>query len=211
MPPGQIISRTMTNPTETDFIPIFDSEIAPHLEMLEQARRHELLRLRRRAAAFAALALAWLTALLIIGHALLWTAAPPLAAIGLFISLQLRASPGLDYGQALRAIILPPLCAFAGGWRHERLENRDIFSKGEIRIEPDWPLFTLPNWHTPIPSPSSRYRPPAHPACQSNNTRLPCATRGLEKRTAGDLVTTEPKSGYPTTSQQTCGEAAIRC
>jgi hypothetical protein len=140
----------MTNPTERDFSPVFASEIAPHLDMLEQARRHELPRLRRRAAAFAALALAWLTALLIIGHPLLWTAAPPLAAIGLFIGLQLRASPGLDYDQALRAIILPPLCTFAGGWRHERLENRDIFSKGEFRREPDWPLFSLPNWHTPI-------------------------------------------------------------
>jgi hypothetical protein len=151
MPPGQIISRIMTKPTERDFSPIFANEIAPHLEMLEQARRHEVLRLRRRAAGFAALSLAWLSALLTIGHPLLWAAAPPLAAIGLFIALQLRASPERDYAQALRAIILPPLCAFAGGWRHERLENRDIFSKGEIRIEPDWPLFSLPDWHTPIP------------------------------------------------------------
>ena len=150
MPSGTIISHIMTTPTENDFSPIFDTEIAPHLEALEQARHHEVTRLRRRAAAFAALSLAWLSALLIIGHPLLWAAAPPLAAIGLFIALQLRASPGRDYTQALRAIILPPLCAFAGGWRHERLENRDIFSKGEIRIEPDWPLFSLPNWHTPI-------------------------------------------------------------
>jgi hypothetical protein len=161
MPLGQIISRTMTDPTETDFIRTFDSEIAPHLEALEQARRHEVLRLRRRAAAFAALVLGWLTALLIIGHPLLWIATPPLAAIGLFITLQLRASPGLDYGQALRATILPPLCAFAGGWRHERLENRDIFSKGEIRVEPDWPLFTLPDWHMPI-----------QPHAQADITRL---------------------------------------
>jgi hypothetical protein len=161
MLPGQIISRTMTNPTETDFRRTFDTEIAPHLEALEQARRHEVLRLRRRAAGFAGLVLAWLTALLMIGHPLLWIAAPPLAAIGLFITLQLRASPGLDYGQALRAIILPPLCVFAGGWRHERLENRDIFLKGEIRIEPDWPLFTLPNWHTPI-----------QPAAQADVARL---------------------------------------
>jgi hypothetical protein len=151
----------MTNPTETNIIRAFDTEIAPHLEALEQARRHEVLRLHRRAAAFAALVLAWLTALLIIGHPLLWIAAPPLAAIGLFITLQLRAPPGVDYGQALRATILPPLCAFAGGWRHERLENRDIFSKGEIRIEPDWPLFTIPDWHTPI-----------QPAAQADITRL---------------------------------------
>ena len=68
MPSGTIISRIMTNPTETDFSPIFASEIAPHLDALEQARRHEVPRLRRRAAAFAALALAWLAALLIIGH-----------------------------------------------------------------------------------------------------------------------------------------------
>jgi hypothetical protein len=155
MPAGPIIShimtRSVTSPAEGGFSPIFDSEIAPHLNALEQARRHEVLRLRRRAAGFAALTLAWLAALLIIGHPLLWTAAPPLAAIGLFIALQLRASPGRDYTQALRAIVLPPLCAFAGGWRHERLESRDIFSKDAVRIEPDWPLFTLPNWHTPIP------------------------------------------------------------
>jgi hypothetical protein len=165
MPSGTIISRIMTNPTENDFSPnfspIFASEIAPHLKALEQARRHEVPRLRRRAAAFAALSLAWVAALLIIGHPLLWITAPPLAAIGLFIALQLRASPGRDYAQALRAIILPPLCAFAGGWRHERLENRDIFSKGEIRVEPDWPLFTLPDWHTPI-----------QPAAQADITRL---------------------------------------
>ena len=161
MLPGHIISCIMTNSTENDFNPIFASEIAPHLEALEQARRHEVPRLRRRAAAFAALTLAWLSALLIIGHPFLWAAAPPLAAIGLFIALQLRASPGRDYAEALRAIILPPLCAFAGGWRHERLENRDIFSKGETRIEPDWPLFSLPNWHTPIP-----------PLAQADITRL---------------------------------------
>jgi hypothetical protein len=141
----------MTNPTENDFHPIFASEIAPHLEALEQARRHEVPRLRRRATAFAALSLAWLSALLIIGHPLLWAAAPPLAAIGLFIGLQLRASPGRDYAQALRAIVLPPLCAFAGEWRHERLDNRDIFRKGDLRTEPDWPLFSLPDWRTPIP------------------------------------------------------------
>ena len=61
----------MTNPTENDFSPIFASEIAPRLEALEQARRHEVPRLRRRAAAFAALSLAWLSAFLIIGHPLL--------------------------------------------------------------------------------------------------------------------------------------------
>jgi hypothetical protein len=151
MPPGQIISRIMTNPTESDFISIFEGAIAPHLNALEQARRHEVLRLRRRATAFAALVLAWFAAVLMIGHPLLWIVTPLLAAIGLFIRLQLRASPGRDYAEALRAIVLPPVCTFAGGWRHERLENRDIFSKGQIRIEPDWPLFTLPDWHTPIP------------------------------------------------------------
>jgi hypothetical protein len=161
MPSGTIISRIMTNPTENDFRPIFNTEIAPHLEALEQARRHEVLRLRHRAAGFAALSLGWLSALLIIGHPLLWAAAPPLAAIGLFIALQLRASPERDYAQALRAIILPPLCAFAGGWRHESLENRDIFSKGETRIEPDWPLFSLADWHTPI-----------QPVAQADITRL---------------------------------------
>jgi hypothetical protein len=151
MVPGQIISRIMTTPTDCNFITSFDAEIAPHLEALEQARRHEVLRLRRRAAGFAGLTLAWLAALLIIGHPLLWIAAPLLAAIGLFIALQLQASPGRDYTQALRAIVLPPLCAFAGGWRHERPDGRDIFSKGETRVEPDWPLFALPDWHTPIP------------------------------------------------------------
>src|SRR4051812_30256856 len=93
MPLGKIISRIMTNPTEHDSDPIiFDREIppglalplAPHLDALEQARRHEALRLRRRAAAFAALVLAWFATLLIIGHPLLWIAAPLLAAIGLF-------------------------------------------------------------------------------------------------------------------------------
>jgi hypothetical protein len=151
MPAGQIISRIMTNPTECDFISIFEGAIAPHLDALEQARRHEVLRLRRRATAFAALVLAWFAAVLMIGHPLLWSAAPLLAAIGLFIWLQLRASPGRDYVEALRAIVLPPLCAFAGGWSYQKLENRDIFSKGEIKVEPDWPLFTLPDWHTPIP------------------------------------------------------------
>jgi hypothetical protein len=141
----------MTNPTETDFNPVFASEIAPRLDMLEQARRHELPRLRRRATAFAVLTVAWLAALLMIGIPLLWLSVLPLAAIGLFITLQLRAVPGRDYAQALRAIVLPPLCAFAGGWRHERLDNRDIFRKGDLRVEPNWPLFSLPDWRTPIP------------------------------------------------------------
>jgi hypothetical protein len=156
MPAGPIIShimtRPMTSPAADRFRLTVDTEIAPHLAALEQARRHEVLRLRRRAAGFAALTLAWLATLLIIGHPLLWIAAPPLAAIGLFIALQLRAPPGRDYAEAVRAIVLPPLCAFAGGWRHERLESRDIFSKDAVRIEPDWRLFTLPNWHTPIPA-----------------------------------------------------------
>jgi hypothetical protein len=145
-----MITPRENRPLDGGFSPIFASRIAPHLDALEQARRHEVVCLRRRAVAFAALVLAWLAALLTIGHPLLWTAAPLLAAIGLFIGLQLRASPGLDYDQALRAIVLPPLCAFAGGWKHERLEGRDVFSKDETRVEPDWPLFTLPDWHTPI-------------------------------------------------------------
>jgi hypothetical protein len=140
----------MTNSTETDFTRIFASEIAPRLDMLEQSRRHELPRLHRRATAFGTLTVAWLAALLMIGIPLLWFTILPLAAIGLFIALQLRAAPGRDYAQALRAIVLPPLCAFAGGWKHERLEGRDVFSKDETRVEPDWPLFTLPDWHTPI-------------------------------------------------------------
>jgi hypothetical protein len=141
----------MTNSTETDFTRIFASEIAPRLDMLEQSRRHELPRLHRRATAFGTLTVAWLAALLMIGIPLLWFTILPLAAIGLFIALQLRAAPGRDYAQALRAIVLPPLCAFAGGWRHERLDNRDIFSKGDLRAEPDWALFSLPDWRTPIP------------------------------------------------------------
>ena len=151
MPIRQIISLTMTDPTETDFNPVFATEIVPRLDMLEQARRHELPRLRRRATAFAALTVAWLATLLTIGIPLLWLTTLPLGAIGLFIVLQLRASPGRDYAQALRAIVLPPLCACAGGWRHERLDNRDIFRKGDLRTEPDWPLFSLPDWCTPIP------------------------------------------------------------
>ena len=141
----------MIDSTETDFARIFAGEIAPHLDRLEQARRHELPRLRRRATAFAALSLAWLAALPMIGIPLLWVTVLPLSAIGLFIALQLRAAPGRDYVQALRAIVLPPLCAFAGGWRHERLDSRDIFRKGETVIEPDWRLFDLPDWRTPIP------------------------------------------------------------
>ncbi|GEO41887.1 hypothetical protein SAE02_60350 [Skermanella aerolata] len=141
----------MTDPAETDFNPVFATEIVPRLDMLEQARRHELPRLRRRATAFAALTVAWLAALLTISIPLLWLTIVPLGAIGLFIVLQLRAPPGRDYAQALRAIVLPPLCAFAGGWRHERLDNRDIFRKGDLRVEPDWPLFSLPDWRTPIP------------------------------------------------------------
>jgi hypothetical protein len=141
----------MTDSTETDFSRIFASEIAPRLDMLEQARRHELPRLRRRVTAFGALSLAWLAALLMIGIPLLWLTTLPLAAIGLFITLQIQAAPGCDYAQALRAIVLPPLCAFAGGWRHEWLDNRDIFRKGDLRVEPDWPLFSLPDWRTPIP------------------------------------------------------------
>jgi hypothetical protein len=141
----------MNDPTETDFSPVFAREIAPCLDMLEQARRHELPRLRRRTMAFGALTVAWLAALLMIGIPLLWLTTLPLGAIGLFIVLQLRAAPGRDYAQALRAIVLPPLCAFAGGWRHERRDNRDIFRKGDLRVESDWPLFSLPDWHTPIP------------------------------------------------------------
>src|SRR3954469_24177582 len=99
----------MTNPTESDFIGAFEGAIAPHLDALEQARRHEVLRLRRRATAFAALVLAWFAAALMIAHPLLWIAAPLLAAIALFITLQLRASPGRDYAEALCAIVLPPL------------------------------------------------------------------------------------------------------
>jgi hypothetical protein len=177
----------MTDPTETDFTRIFASEVAPHLDRLEQSRRHELPRLRRRATAFAALSLAWLATLLTIDIPLLWLTALPLAAIGLFIALQLRAAPGRDYAQALRAIVLPPLCAFAGGWRHERLDNRDIFRKGEIRIEPDWPLFSLPDWRTPIPpivrADTARLlallasaRPPAYPVPPGDQQKEPQVT-----------------------------------
>jgi hypothetical protein len=177
----------MTDQTETDFSPIFTTEIAPRLDMVEQARRHELPRLRRRATAFAALIVAWLAALLMIGIPLLWLSVLPLAAIGLFIALQLRAPPGRDYAQALRAVVLPPLCAHAGGWRHEWLDNRDIFRKGEARIEPDWPLFSLPDWRTPIPpivrTDTARLlallasaRPPAYPVPPGDQQKEPQVT-----------------------------------
>jgi hypothetical protein len=127
------------------------ARVMPHLTVLEEARRHHWLRLRRRAAAFGALTLAWLAAAVWIGHPLLWAAAPALAAVGVFIGLQLRGRPGRDYAEALRAIVLPPLRELAGGWRHERVAGRDVFSRGDARLEPSWPLFALPDWRTPIP------------------------------------------------------------
>lgn len=135
----------------SDFDDMFAARIAPHLMPLEDARRLHHVRLRRRALAFGALCVGWLGLAAWIGHPLLWSAAPVLAAAGLLIGLQLRSGPGLDYAEALRTIVLPPLCEAAGGWRHERAGGRDVFSRDGIRVEPDRPLFALPGWSAPIP------------------------------------------------------------
>jgi len=132
------------------FADILVARITPHLIPLEEARRQQRLILRRRAAGFAVLCLGWLGTVLVFGHPLLWLAAPVLAAIGLFITLQLRAAPGRDYAEALRAVALPPVCEFCGGWKYERVNGRDVFSRAGERVEPDWPLFVLPDWHSPI-------------------------------------------------------------
>lgn len=135
----------------SDFDDVFAARIAPHLDLLEQARRHQVILLHRRAGAFGLLCLAWLGLAAWVGHALLWGGGLVLAGIGVFIGLQLRSGPGLDYTEALRTIVLPPLCEAAGGWRHERTGGHDVFFRDEIRVEPSWPLFALPDWSTPIP------------------------------------------------------------
>ncbi|WP_158043836.1 hypothetical protein [Skermanella pratensis] len=134
----------------SDFDDMFAARVAPYLMPLEEARRHQAIRLRRRALAFGGLCLAWLGTALWVGHVVLWSAAPVLAAVGLFIGLQVRSAPGRDYDEALRTIVLPPLCEAAGGWRHERAGGRDVFSRDGVRVEPSWALFALPDWSTPI-------------------------------------------------------------
>jgi hypothetical protein len=133
-----------------DFTELFATRIAPQLEALEAACRQHRLILRRRAVGFVVLCLGWLAVALALGHPLVWLAAPVLAAVGIFIALQMRAAPGRDYAEALRAIVLPPVCEFAGGWKHGRIDGRDVFSRAGKRVEPDWPLFALPDWRTPV-------------------------------------------------------------
>lgn len=135
----------------SDFDDMFAARIASHLMPLEDARRHHAIRLRRRALAFGTLCLGWLGIAAWVGHPLLWSAAPVLAAAGLFIGLQVRSAPGRDYAEALRTIVLPPLCEAAGGWRHEQAGGHDVFFRDGLRVEPSWPLFALPDWSTPIP------------------------------------------------------------